>query len=355
MLQPKEEIFDRIEQSFDFMKTNFIKLILPLFIYNFIFFWVIYLFVMNYISLIIWWLWDFSWDTLLQIIYSAEWILVIAIMMFLGLLNALLYIPLFIASIRSIHQAAMQETITMNENVIFWFKNILNSFSTYWYIFKYIYLIPAIFFIIWWIWFNLIYFLKLENELLKNISIGLMIIAFILFIIFSIYRWLQATFVLYSAISNESFTQNDFDLNIKITKNNLLRIFWNFILLWFILWFVSRISWFISNIFLPNSVDTWLDKYLTLDNFIKIKNGVNPLDIIKIDEIEIIFSQINFLINSFVWEFLSALIIIFWFVFTYIFMKRLEIESKENMNLELVNETESKEKFIDNVDNKIEL
>jgi hypothetical protein len=36
-------------------------------------------------------------------------------------------------------------------------------------------------------------------------------------------------------------------------------------------------------------------------------------------------------------------------------MRRLEIESKENMNLELTNETKSKEKFIDNIDNKIEL
>lgn len=348
----QEWALDRIEQSFDFMKKNFIKLILPLFIYNFIFFWVIYLFVMNYISWFIWNLGDFNSEWLLQILYSAEWVLVIAIMMFLWLLNALLYIPIFIASIRSIHQAAMQENITMNENIVFWFKNILNSFSTYWYIFKYIYLIPAIIFIIWWIWFNLIYFLKLENELLKNISIWFMIIAFILFIIFSIYRWLKAKFVLYSAISNESFTQNDFNLNIKITKNNLLRIFGNFILLWMILWFVSRISWFISNIFLPNSVDTGLDKYMTLDNFLKIKNGVNPTEIIKIDEIEITFSQINFLINTFVWEFLSALIVVFWFVFTYIFMKRLELESKENLNLEIINKSENQEIASNN---KIEL
>lgn len=348
----QEWALDRIEQSFDFMKKNFIKLILPLFIYNFIFFWVIYLFVMNYISWFIWNLGDFNSEWLLQILYSAEWVLVIAIMMFLWLLNALLYIPIFIASIRSIHQAAMQGNITMNENIVFWFKNILNSFSTYWYIFKYIYLIPAIIFIIWWIWFNLIYFLKLENELLKNISIWFMIIAFILFIIFSIYRWLKAKFVLYSAISNESFTQKDFDLNIKITKNNLWRIFWNFFLLWMILWFVSRISWFISNIFLPSSVDTGLDKYVTLDNFIKIQNWVNPMDIIKVDEIEVTFSQINFLINTFVWEFLSALIVVFWFVFTYIFMKRLELESKENLNLEIINKSENQEIASNN---KIEL
>jgi hypothetical protein len=51
-----------------------------------------------------------------------------------------------------------------------------------------------------------------------------MSLSFGLFLVFSIYRGLKASFVVYSAVNNEEFTQEDFDKNIKTTDNQLLRI-----------------------------------------------------------------------------------------------------------------------------------
>jgi hypothetical protein len=51
-----------------------------------------------------------------------------------------------------------------------------------------------------------------------------MSLSFVLFLVFSIYRGLKASFVLYSAVSNEKFTQEDFDKSIKTTDNQLWRI-----------------------------------------------------------------------------------------------------------------------------------
>jgi hypothetical protein len=229
-------VLDRIELSFIVMKNNFFNLILPLFIFNFIFFGVIYLFFINYVSWVIWNLSNINSESILHIVYSAEWILVIAILMFLFLLYAIMYIPVLLATIRIIHKWFINDDISLKECIQFWFVNILNSFRTYWYIFKYIYLLPAILFILWGIWFNTEYLFELNSDELRYISIWLMILSFIIFIIFSIYRGLKTTFVIYSATSQESFTQENFNLNIKITNNNLLRILWNLLLVWFIIW-----------------------------------------------------------------------------------------------------------------------
>lgn len=347
-------VLDRIETTFILMKNNLLNTILPLFIFNYLFFGIIYLFFINYVSWIIWNLSDFNWWSIFQLIYSAEWVLVIAILMFLFLLYAILYIPILLATIRIIHKSFINEDIILTECVQFWFSNILNSFKTYWYIFKYIYLLPAILFIIWGILFNLWYFLEIENDLLNKLSIWLMICAFILFIMFAIYRWLKANFVLYSATSQESFTQENFNLNIKITDSNLLRILWNLILVWFIIWFASWFIEWIFDIFLPEVVRIiWLEEIIN-----SLSQNVWTVDlnaIINNSNFDIDFSNIAYLISTFFFQMISTIWSVFVLIFTYLFMRRLEIESKENMNLELVNETESKEKFIDNVDNKIEL
>lgn len=358
MLKPKSEIFDRIDQSFHLIRNNLFRLIFPLFILNFLFFWVWYLLVINYITWIIWGLDRFDSDNLLGILYSAEWVLVITVALFLWLLYAILYIPFLLATIRLIHLAACDERLDIKENIIFWFKNILNSFSTYWYIFQYIYLIPALIFIVWGLGFNISYFLELNWniwDILKTSSISLMSIAFLLFIIFAIYRGLKATFVLYSAVSNNQFTQNNFNKNLKITDNNLLRILWNFLLIWFILWTVSKIFLWILSLFLPEAIEvTGLDNILNQENIWNILNNwwiipdVNNFDFSNLD---ISFSYISYIISEFFTQLLKTIFTVFWFVFTYIFMKRLELESNEKLDLSIINETEKSEIEVDNFKN----
>jgi len=359
MLEPKHDIFDRISQSVSFMKIHFIKLVLPLFIYNFLFFWVIYLFFINYVSWIIWGLSDFSWESFLSILYSVEGVLIIAIMMFLLLLNALLYIPFLLASIKSIDQAAMWEEIKMKENIIYGFINILNSFRTYWYIFKYIYLLPAWIFIVWGILFNLLHILEITWtlwDLLDKVSMILMSLSFVLFLVFSIYRGLKASFVLYSAVSNEKFTQEDFNKSIKTTNNQLWRILWNFLLIWFIVSSISKLIGSIVGLFLPDSIKiNWLDDLLSSDQISSAMAwGKMPTNF-DMSQLDVTFSSINHIIASFANQFIATIFIVFWFVFTYIFMKRLVLESNNHLNLEIINETKNNEKFIEKVDNQIEL
>lgn len=336
-------VLDRVETTFFLMKKNFVKMILPLFVFNFIFFGFLYLVFINYIVKIMSWFDAWNYNDIFQIIYSSQWVLVISILIFMWLLYALLYLPILLTTIRIINKTFLNESIDLEENVYFWFKNILNSFSTYWFIFKYVYLLPAIIFIIWGIWFNVWYILEFESniwEVLNNISIGFMVFWFILFLIFSVYRGLKVTFAIYSAVSKEEFTQKNFDLNKQITDNNLLRILWNLILVWFIIWFAA---WFIESIFeifIPDSLTVlWLDELiLWLQN---TQWNVNISEVFNNSNFDISFSNITYLISTFITQFIWVISSVFMLVFTYVFMKRLELENKQNSSSDIINESEN--------------
>lgn len=344
-------VLDRVETTFFLMKNNFIKMILPLFVLNFIFFGFLYLIFINYIVQIISWFDTWNYNDLFQVLYSPQWVLIVSILMFMWLLYAILYLPVLLTTIRIINKTFLKESVNLEENIYFWFKNILNSFTTYWLIFKYVYLIPAILFIIWGIWFNIWYLFEIEWNLwdvFNNISIGFMILWFILFIIFSIYRGLKVTFAIHSAVSQEEFTQNNFNLSKQITDLNLLRILWNFVLVWFIVWFAS---WFIEGIFeifISNPVTVlWLEELiLSLENS---QWNINISEVIKNSNIDISFSNINYVISTFVTQFIWVMWAVFMLVFTFVFMKRLEIESKQNTSSEIINETETISNTMDRI------
>lgn len=350
-----EGVLDRIEYSFSIFKRNFFKIIAPFFIFNFIFFWFIYLIFINYIVWIIWNINFELYDNFLSIVYSTQWVLFISIILFLFLLNVFLYIPIILATINITHKTYLNEKVSLEESILFGFGNIFNAFKTYWYMFKYIYLLPAILFIVWWILFNVIFIWDIQGDtwdILKQISIFLMIFSFLLFIVFSIYRWLRASFVLYSATSKEEFTQNNFNLNLRITKGKLWRILWNFLLIGFIVWFLTGFIEWIFNIFIPEPLAIlWLEEFIqSLEN---ISSQQELQNAISNSNFEVTFSNITYFISTFVTQLLATIWSVFIIVFTYIFMLRLEEENKNNSSSDIINETENIDNNMVNIKNEL--
>lgn len=137
-----------------------------------------------------------------------------------------------------------------------------------------------------------------------------MILSLFLFLIFALYRWIKAIFALYSAIDMNEFTKINFTHSITVTDNNWLRILWNFMLVWIIVWLLSSfISW-VFWVFIPSSIDIEKIKW--------------------IDDLKSIWDSFS-IIPHFISGFFSSVITIVWdvfiIVFTYIFFKRLEFEN----------------------------
>lgn len=96
----------------------------------------------------------------------------------------------------------------------------------------------------------------------------------------------------------------------------------------------------IVGIFLPNSVDIWIGDLLSEEAIWNLMTGgsinnVIDMENFDLDSLNITFSSINYIINTFVKELLASLFSVFVFVFTYILMKRLEVEKSEDRSAQL--------------------
>jgi hypothetical protein len=255
-------------------------------------------------------------DDLFSFVNNPKIVILITVWMILLIIYLLLYIPVILWLTKSIKQAINWDKITQKENIIYWFKNLNNSFKTYWYIFAYVALIPSILFIIWWLFFNMWYYLK-DLDLFKSIWILFMVLWWIIFAVFSIYRWIKSTFALYSAVNNESFTKQDFTKSLEITKNNWWRMIWNFLLIWLIIWLLS-------------SLISWVLWFAT-------SNSINYNNIKSIDDIKAIawnFNTISTSLSGFISTILNTFWTVFTIVFTYLFYLRMKGES-DNSNIKL--------------------
>lgn len=313
-MKPKEKVLDRIEQSFIVFKDNFIVLFFTIFIYNFITFIIWFIFYINFIkrlfSIII-----NNNINFLDIFFNWEFIYLFTLWFFIFIIILILYIPIFLSLLKSIKDIIKWKEVDVYSNINYWFKNLLNSFKTYWYIFVYVALIPSLIFITWWILLN-IWFYSWNLNILKNLWIFLMIFSVLLFICFYVYKWLKSKFSLYSAVNNDSYTKDDFQLTLSYTNNNWLRILWNFILVWLILWLLT---WLISSIFTSFIGSSFWD--INMDNIFEIQ------DILK----NISYTQEFF--RWFINNVFKSISIIFISIFTYIFYLRLKFES-EKLNIE---------------------
>ena len=334
-IKAKETVFDRIEQTFELFKDNFLKLLIPIFAYTFltatIFISVATFFLIKYSKNLSESFLDKSnIENLTFLNYSPEIIIGISVWIILIILYVTFYIPFLLATIKWIKQAYNAENITVKENIIYWFKNILKSFQTYWFIFAYVALIPAIIWIVWGI--LSIYGLQYNDQ---NYTFTWAIIAWLalfLFLIFSIYRWLKSSFALYSAVDKDKYTKQNFTNSIEITKNKWWRIFWNLILTSFIAWLVMWVIDNALNSLFPSSFDT---SEIWLENIMNAKETWN-FDIEPIYKILDSYSPIIDFISNIINWLLSSTITVFIMIFIYILYKRLEIESDTKITAEKI-------------------
>lgn len=318
-MKAKEQVFDRIEQSFSIFKDNFLWLFLPLFLYTTFtavifqnvskYYWI------NFIQKIIS---NYDKDNLAGLLhYDSQAIIWLYVFVILFVLYLTLYIPFLIATIKWIKQAYNWEKINCKENIVYWFKNLFESFQTYWFSFAYVALIPSIIWIIWWILF--IYWNYSWNSSIESSWWAISIFALVLFIFFAIYRWIKASFYMSSAIDKNEFTKDNFNFSVKVTNNNWWRIFWNFLLIWIIISMISSILYQII----------WLNwssfDYSSLMNIWKnakpeeIMNTANQTLNSYSPTVNLITSILENIVNT-IWN-------VFILIFTYILFKRLEIEN----------------------------
>ena len=330
----KAEIFDRIEQSFELFKNNFLWLFLPIFLYTF-FTVTLFMNIVNYFLINFWEKFWTNWTDILSIFENSYTIIAIVIFIHLAILYVTLYIIFILATIKWVKQAYNWEIVNYKENIKYWFKNLFESFKTYWYIFAYVALIPAMVWIIWWLFS--IYWMHYNNDDFTKIWIFFSIFALIFFIFFSIYRWTKSNFAISSAVDKNIFNKQNFDFSIKITKNNFWRIFWNFLLLrliiWFATWIVNQIIWLFGSSFDFN-----------IEDMINLKDSHNPEAITNfVHNTLSSYSPLKKLLLDFLSDIIATISSVFLLIFTYIFFKRLEIENNP--------ETEKEE----NIQEKIEL
>ena len=317
-MQAKENILDRIEQSFYILRNNFVELFLPIFVYNFISIVLVWTILMYFIFSNIWNL--INWDIDILSLYSNPNIILLLLIWFIVFIwYLILYIPILLWTIKSISQAYSEEDINLRENILYWFQNIFNSFRTYWYIFAYVALIPSLFFILWGILFNFWYYYS-ELKIWVTIWGWLMIAWWILFIILAIYRWIRASFPIYSAVNNDTYTKDDFLTSISISENKWWRIVWNFILMAII---ISLVSWlFRSVLWVLTFAGTDYSTIESLDDLLSIASDFSLF-------YEMWLSFLNNIINT-IWT-------IFMIIFTYIFYRRLSYEnSKQDTSKETI-------------------
>ncbi len=328
MLEPKETVSDRIEQSFVLFKSNFGKFLLPILFYKIASLLIMSTFIYIYFKInpidvdflpnsevnqlgALWWLYESIAPFFIKL-YT-----VLGVIILYSTIYSLLYIWFWIWLIRSIKQWFNWEDVTPKENLFYGFRNISNSFKTYWYVFAYVYLIPAIIFIVWWI--LLIMGLSDKSKNGDFIWIGVVIIVFSVFMlmIFWVLRWVRSYFSISSAVDKNEFSKDNFRFSIKITKDNWLRIVWNFILVWIIIWFISSVF----------SGIIWIIGFAQMDfgNILNYSVQSISQEIGKFFESFWEFSVFK-IISKLLSTFLTTIMTVFMAVFTYIFFKRLEFE-----------------------------
>ena len=208
MTNPKKSVLDRIEQSFILLKQNFVELFLPIFLYKLISIVLFGSIAAYYFFRNVWKISDNSLD-FFSSLNDPFIVLSIAIGIFLFLLYLLLYIPIFLWLIHSIKQAYNWDVVTGKQNILYWFSRFSDSMKTYWYIFSYVALLPAIIFIIGGLLFNAgFYFSWFESG--KYIGGAIMVFSWVLFLVFALYRGIKSSFSLFSAVDRDTFTKNNF-------------------------------------------------------------------------------------------------------------------------------------------------
>lgn len=318
-----EAVLDRIEDSFTLFKNNFLKLFLPIlllrFFASFLAFWFFFNYSLNYMRVKMLNINPEDFSNIFALLYY-DFSFILIIWSILLIFNLTLSIPFYLWVIKSIKDAFDWRIISIKDNLIYWFYNILNSFRIYYYIFIYVYLLPALIIIIWWIITTIWVFL--HNSWVSYTWLFIEFIWGIIFLFFYIYRWIKSKFAIFSAIDKNSYEKDSFITSIGVTKNNWWRILWNLFLIWIIIYLLN---WFISNLVWAFSYwSLWYD--FSSFNYNNLsKDDIKAILDLMLEESN--SSNILGYVLSFILLIVEIAFYIFKIIFTYIFFKRLEFEN----------------------------
>jgi len=333
-MKVKEAFFDRFDQTFKLFKNNFFVLILPIFLYNMVSVIIFDIILSTYFTTKLASMDNIENFNIGLFLSDPTIVLLLNVWLFLFLIYLLLYVVIFLWTLKTIKNITEWKNVYLLENIKYWVLNFLPSMKTYWYVFSYVYLTPSLIFISGWIMYSV--WLYIVNEFISNFWIWLMMVSFFILLYYVIYRWNKSTFALYSAVEEDQFTDKNFNKSVLITDNKFLRLFWNLFLIWFIIWaWVSMINWIIWMILFSawwwaDLVFKWVEEIYNWGTLEDAKLFINSYI-----ENSSIFSDI-------IWNTLTTLIkniwIIFVMIFIYLFYLRLYREYEyENWNSDISN------------------
>lgn len=319
----KENAWERLKQSFQVYKENFIPLSILIFFYNV---------VALVVSL---WMWNRVIDSVTMWQNSELGIMdllmgnpaSIALIFSLGILGfityLIFYIPILVWTIKSIRDSIHGEKIDVQANLKYGMSQFFNVLRIYLYIFQYVFLTPALLFIAGLI--VLLIALISDIEALLTLWWILLLISVLVFIPYMIYRWLRSTFRLYAAIDTKNFSKEYFISGLGETKWQVWRLFWNFLLVWICIGIFSGIFWTIINVVtgvnkqiqIEESIDSW---DLTIGDINELRDEVGWID----------------MLHGLLITLIEVLWIVFATIFTYILYLRIRDEynpSKETLTI----------------------
>lgn len=237
----------------------------------------------------------------------------------------ILKIPFYISLVKNISDTYKWDNFQKNENLKFSFSRIWKIFNTYWYIFKYVALIPSLILIVW----LLIVFV--------DFIVWLIIVAFsiILFIYFAIFRWLRSFASLMYAIQYDDFSEESFKKSIWITKYNVWTIFWHYVLIYIIFWFIGYI--------ISKGFNIWVTKDDTFSSIItEIYNNKENVLVIQ-EKLNTLMTQLSqsqttiWFLKKILDFSIDSIKYVFWVIFYFLLMKKFENESNNNNLKKTVN------------------
>lgn len=329
MFEPKIWVLERIGQCFElFFQKQLKSVILPLFVFSII--WMIlfqgalYIYLGNFIESI-----DFNSSEKIASIFSSPNFAILLIVFFcMWIIYLISYMPIQLATIKSIQQLIASQSITPQENIHWWVKKLQDMFTIYYHMFMYTFLIPSVLFIIGGLIYIASFSTKGANDIpLDKIWIILMVLWWVTSIVFSLYRWTKSSISLYHAIETDNFGKQEFQNSLVFTENKVLRTFWNLFLVWFIGWLMSNVfSSFISSFWWIWGNDI-LSKIEKANLASKWNEQVDIASFFQIDIFMIVSQVANI--------FLSTLLSVFVMLFIYVYYLSLKKEKSENPTLEI--------------------
>ena len=241
----KNSFLDRIEQSIYIFKDNFKELLIPILAYKIIVFLLVTFFL--FVLTIYFWS-DFSWvEYLYELTYDPYFLSFAWISFFLWLCLLVFSWLVLMFYYKTISNIVNEKELNFKSDALFAINNTWRYMILYWYIFRYVYLLPALLFIFAWV--SYLVWVYYDINFLFIITWVLMTLFILVFIYFAIYRWTKTTLSLANWVASD-FSESSFKQSLIYSNWKFFRLFFNIIGFWLISYIVfGIISWILWIIF----------------------------------------------------------------------------------------------------------